>query len=186
METKTRNKVYPLAMTAVMAAVICVLGPPFHSRGAGAHLLYEFCHLHHAVCSGLETGYRQLFGLCAHRHDGNACVLRVLRRPGQAGGPTGGYIVGFIPMAVIAGLVIDKFRNRGVQLAGMIGAHRPVLCLWHGLVLLPGGKRSAARPDHVRIPLYSRGPGQDGSGYCGRTDAPEPAEKSWAPAGGIK
>ena len=27
METKTRNKVYPLAMTAVMAAVICVLGP---------------------------------------------------------------------------------------------------------------------------------------------------------------
>ncbi len=25
-------------------------------------------------------------------------------------------------MAVIAGLVIDKFRNRGVQLAGMIGA----------------------------------------------------------------
>ena len=37
-------------------------------------------------------------------------------------GPTGGYIVGFIPMAVIAGLVIDKFRNRGVQLAGMIGA----------------------------------------------------------------
>lgn len=122
METKTRNKVYPLAMTAVMAAVHLRPGPPFHSRGAGAHLLYEFCHLHHAVCSGLETGYRQLSGLCAHRHGGNACVLRVLRRPGQAGRPTGGYIVGFIPMAVIAGLVIDKFRNRGVQLAGMIGA----------------------------------------------------------------
>ena len=27
METKTKSKVYPLAMTAVMAAVTCVLGP---------------------------------------------------------------------------------------------------------------------------------------------------------------
>jgi biotin transport system substrate-specific component len=35
-------------------------------------------------------------------------------------GPTGGYIIGFIPMAVIAGVVIDKFQNRGVQFVGMV------------------------------------------------------------------
>ena len=39
---------------------------------------------------------------------------------GRLLGPTGGYIVGFIPMALIAGAVIDRFRNRGIQLAGMI------------------------------------------------------------------
>ena len=35
-------------------------------------------------------------------------------------GPTGGYIIGFIPMAIIAGIVIDKFTNRGIQILGMI------------------------------------------------------------------
>ena len=35
-------------------------------------------------------------------------------------GPTGGYIVGFIPMAIIAGIVIDHFNQRWLQLLGMI------------------------------------------------------------------
>ena len=35
-------------------------------------------------------------------------------------GPTGGYIVGFIPMAIIAGFVIDHCKKRWVQLVGMI------------------------------------------------------------------
>ena len=39
---------------------------------------------------------------------------------GKLLGPTGGYIVGFIPMALIAGVVIDRFRSRGIQLAGMV------------------------------------------------------------------
>ena len=39
---------------------------------------------------------------------------------GRLAGPTGGYIIGFIAMAVIAGLVIDKCHNRWLQLLGMI------------------------------------------------------------------
>lgn len=35
-------------------------------------------------------------------------------------GPTGGYIVGFIPMAIIAGIVIDHCQKRWIQLLGMI------------------------------------------------------------------
>ena len=35
-------------------------------------------------------------------------------------GPTGGYIVGFIPMAIIAGFVIDHYKKRWLQLVGMI------------------------------------------------------------------
>ena len=37
-------------------------------------------------------------------------------------GPTGGYIIGFVPMAVLAGLVIDHSRNRAVQFVGMAAA----------------------------------------------------------------
>ena len=40
-------------------------------------------------------------------------------------------------MALIAGAVIDRFRNRGIQLAGMI-AGTAVVCLRYRLVLLPG------------------------------------------------
>ena len=39
---------------------------------------------------------------------------------GVLAGPTGGYIIGFIVMAVIAGLVIDNCRKPWIQLIGMI------------------------------------------------------------------
>ena len=40
--------------------------------------------------------------------------------PSKLAGPTGGYIIGFIVMAVIAGLVIDNCRKPWIQLIGMI------------------------------------------------------------------
>ena len=39
---------------------------------------------------------------------------------GVLAGPTGGYIIGFIVMAIIAGLVIDNCRKPWLQLIGMI------------------------------------------------------------------
>ena len=35
-------------------------------------------------------------------------------------GPTGGYIIGFIPMAIVAGIIIDKFHQRWIQIVAMI------------------------------------------------------------------
>lgn len=36
-------------------------------------------------------------------------------------GPTGGYLIGYIPMTIIAGIIIDKyFMNRIISAAGMI------------------------------------------------------------------
>ena len=40
--------------------------------------------------------------------------------PAKLAGPTGGYIIGFIVMAVIAGLVIDNCHKPWIQLIGMI------------------------------------------------------------------
>ena len=120
METKTKSKVYPLAMTAVMAAVMCVLGPmsipigpvPISftnlviylalyilgwKRGTLSYLVYMLIGMvGMPVFSGYSGGMGKLFG------------------------PTGGYIIGFIPMAIIAGIVIDKCRNRGIQFVAMV------------------------------------------------------------------
>ena len=39
---------------------------------------------------------------------------------GKLLGPTGGYIIGFIPMAIISGLVIEKYNNRIFQFVAMV------------------------------------------------------------------
>ena len=106
-----KSKIYGLSMTAVMAAVTCVLAPMSITnlaiylslyllgwkRGTVSYLVYVLIGMVGVpVFSGFTGGMGRLLG------------------------PTGGYIVGFIPMALIAGVVIDRFRNRGIQLAGMI------------------------------------------------------------------
>ena len=118
-----RGKTYRMAMTALMAAVTCVIAPmaipigpvPISftnlaiylslyllgwKRGTVSYLVYVLIGMVGVpVFSGFAGGMGRLLGPT---------------------GATGGYIVGFIPMAVIAGLVIDRYRNRGLQLAGMI------------------------------------------------------------------
>ena len=51
---------------------------------------------------------------------------------GVLAGPTGGYIIGFIVMAVIAGLFIDNCRKPWIQLIGMIVG--TIVCYLFGTV----------------------------------------------------
>lgn len=114
------SKTYSLAVTALMAALICVLAPlsipigpvPISltnfviylslyildwKKGTISYLIYLFIGLVGLpVFSGFTGGISKLAG------------------------PTGGYIIGFIPMAIIAGLAIDKFQKRWVHFAGML------------------------------------------------------------------
>lgn len=111
---------YAMVSTALMTAVTCILAPlsvpigpvPISftnlaiyislylldwKRGTVSYFLYlliGFAGL--PVFSGFTSGVAKLAG------------------------PTGGYIVGFIPMAIIAGIVIDHFNQRWLQLLGMI------------------------------------------------------------------
>ena len=114
------SQTYAMVSTALMTAVTCILAPlsvpigpvPISftnlaiyislylldwKRGTVSYFLYlliGFAGL--PVFSGFTGGVAKLVG------------------------PTGGYIVGFIPMAIIAGLVIDHFKQRWLQLLGMI------------------------------------------------------------------
>ncbi len=114
------SQTYAMVSTALMTAVTCILAPlsvpigpvPISftnlaiyislylldwKRGTVSYFLYlliGFAGL--PVFSGFTGGVAKLAG------------------------PTGGYIVGFIPMAIIAGIVIDHFHQRWLQLLGMI------------------------------------------------------------------
>ena len=113
------NKIYTLTMTGVMAAVICVLSPMAIPIGPVPITLVNL------------SMYLALY-LLGGRWGTLSCLVYVLI--GAAGvpvfagftggvgrlfGPTGGYIVGYLWMAIVAGLVIDKCRSRVLHFAGM-------------------------------------------------------------------
>ena len=111
---------YQMAVTALMAAALCVLGPLSVPIGAIPISLSNFVICLTAWLLGpkfgtLSVAVYLLIGLV-----GVPVFSGFTGGMGRLLGPTGGYIVGFIPMALIAGAVIDRFRNRGIQLAGMI------------------------------------------------------------------
>ncbi len=119
MTVKSGSGIYALSMTAVMAAVMCVLAPfsipigpvPVSftnlaiyfalyllgwKRGTVAYVVYMLLGMAGLpVFSGFRGGIGHLFG------------------------PTGGYIIGFLPMALIAGLAV-RHPNRVLQLLGLI------------------------------------------------------------------
>lgn len=114
------TKTYSLVSIALMAAVTCILAPlsipigpvPISltnfaiyislyildwKKGTISYLIYLLIGLVGCpVFSGFTGGIEKLAG------------------------PTGGYIIGFIPMAIIAGIAINKFQKKWVHFIGMI------------------------------------------------------------------
>lgn len=112
---------YKMAAAGLMTALLCILGPmtiaipispvPISLQnlviylsvyilgwklGSISYLIYLLLGLVGLpVLSGFTGGVGKLFG------------------------PTGGYLIGFIFMAVICGLFFEKFHNRALDLAGM-------------------------------------------------------------------
>ena len=108
--TAPRSKTYEITMTALMAAVTCILAPlSIPIGGTISYLIYLLLGLVGLpVFSGFTGG------------------------PSKLAGPTGGYIIGFIVMAVIAGLVIDNCRKPWIQLIGMIVG--TIICYLFGTI----------------------------------------------------
>lgn len=121
MEKSTRGRVYRLTVCALMAAVICVLGPLSIPIGpvpiAFANLVIYFTvYLLGWKWGTVSTLVYLLVGLAglpvfAGYASGAAKLL----------GPTGGYLVGYLPMALLAGVVIEHTNRRTLQMLGMIG-----------------------------------------------------------------
>jgi len=109
-----KSFVYKMTMTGLMAAVICILGPlsipvgliPVSFTNLAIFLTIYILGTKNAVMSLLIYILIGLTG--APVFSGFSGGLSKLL------GPTGGYIIGFIFMAIISGIFIDNFINKWI------------------------------------------------------------------------
>ena len=102
-----RTKTYEITITALMAAVTCILAPlsipigpvPISFTNLAIYLSLYLLGWKKGTISYLIYLLLGLVGL--------PVFSGFTGGPAKLAGPTGGYIIGFIAMAIIAGLVID-------------------------------------------------------------------------------
>ena len=116
----SRGKIYVMSMIAVMTAVTCVLAPlsiPIGEVPISFTNLVIYFTLYLLGWKRASVSYivYMLIGMV-----GVPVFSGFAGGLGKLAGPTGGYIIGFLPMAVIAGLVIDHTHSRILQLLGMV------------------------------------------------------------------
>ena len=119
-QTLRTTNTYAMAVTALMTAVTCILAPlsipigpvPISLTNFAIYLALYLLDWKKGTVSYIIYLLLGLVGLPVF--SGFTGGL------GKLAGPTGGYIIGFIPMAIIAGIVIDKFSQRWIQILGMI------------------------------------------------------------------
>lgn len=120
---KPRLNVKQLALTGLMAAVLCILGPlclniPISPVPISLGFLgiYFICSVLGMKLGTLSVIVYILLGLA-----GLPVFTNFTGGPGKLFGPTGGYIIGYIFMALICGFFVDKSGGRLLLiLVGMV------------------------------------------------------------------
>lgn len=110
-----------LAVIGVMTAVTCVLAPFSLPIGPVPISLTNLAIYFSLYVLGTKFGCVSYLVYLLIGFIGVPVFSGFTSGPGKLLGPTGGYLIGFLPMAVIAGLLIDKFISRRVIcLLGMV------------------------------------------------------------------
>lgn len=117
--TVRKNKIYTLSITALMAAVTCILAPMSIPIGPVPISFTNLAIYLSLYLLGWKMGTVSYLVYLVIGAIGLPVFSGFSGGLGKLLGPTGGYIIGFIPMAIIAGLVIDKFSSRMLQFVGM-------------------------------------------------------------------
>lgn len=118
---KKKFRTSTIAIVALMAAVTCVLGPLSLPIGPVPISLGTLAIYFTAILLGWKKGTMScliylLLGLV-----GMPVFSGFTAGPGKLFGPTGGYLVGYIFLILIAGWFIERFEGkRGMYLLGMI------------------------------------------------------------------
>ncbi|MGN0665615.1 MAG: biotin transporter BioY [Huintestinicola sp.] len=114
------KKTYSLTVIALMSAVTCVLAPLSIPIGPVPISLTNLVIFLSLYILDWKKGTISYLIYILIGFVGLPVFSGFTGGVGKLAGPTGGYIIGFIPMAIIAGLAIDKFHKRWIHLAGMI------------------------------------------------------------------
>lgn len=114
------SNVYLLAMTALMTAVICVLAPISFPIGPIPLSLSVLAILLSVYLLGWKLGTVSVVVYVALGMVGAPVFAGYAGGLAKILGPTGGYIIGYIPMALIVGLFVQRFPSRWLHVAGMV------------------------------------------------------------------
>lgn len=110
--TKSRLSAHQTAITGLMAALMCILGPLSIPIGAVPISFTNFAIYLAVYVAGTKLG---LLSFCVYLLLGAAGLPIFSGFSGglaKLAGPTGGYLVGFLAMALISGLFIAKSHGR--------------------------------------------------------------------------
>ncbi len=121
MQVRRNQKIYALTMTAAGAAALCVLSPWAVPLGP---VPMSLCTLIIYLSGWLLSPWQAAAGAAVYVLMGAAGLpvfSGFLGGLGHLAGPTGGYIVGYIPLAFLCALFIKRFPTRqGMGLVGMV------------------------------------------------------------------
>lgn len=112
--TNTSNKTKAIAIIGVMTAVTCILGPlslplPFSPVPISLTNLAIYFSIY---VLGMKKGTLSYLIYLLIGFVGLPVFSSFTSGPAKLLGPTGGYLIGFILMALICGFFIDKWSNR--------------------------------------------------------------------------
>ncbi len=116
-----KNRVRNMAAVAVMTALMCVLGPLSVPVGPVPFSLQVFVVYLSVYALGARRGALAVVLYLLIGCVGLPVFSGFAGGPGKLFGPTGGFLVGFVPLAVVSGWFIDRWEsNVVVQFAGML------------------------------------------------------------------
>ena len=121
MSKTSSNRLRMMVVTAVMTAVICVLSPLSVPVGPVPISLATFAILLAVYLLGwkygtIAVGLYLLIGLA-----GVPVFAGFQAGAARLVGPTGGYLIGYLPMALISGFFVSRFRgNLFLPVVGMV------------------------------------------------------------------
>lgn len=120
-ERKSTSKAYSMTSIALMAAVICVVGPFTLPIGPVPITLAPLAILLSVYILGTKKGTIALLIYLLIGAVGVPVFSGFTGGIGKLAGPTGGYLVGYIIFALIAGWFIHRFYDKVViQFLGMV------------------------------------------------------------------
>lgn len=137
--TSTPNKqgfsVRQLAVIGVMTAVTCILAPFSVPIGPVPISLTNLAIYISLYVLGMKKATMSYLVYLLIGFIGVPVFSGFSSGPQKLFGPTGGYLIGFIPMAIIAGILVDKFTcNKLICFLGMVAGS--IVCYGFGTAWL--------------------------------------------------
>jgi len=104
--------IYKIALIGVMTAIICIIGPFSIPIGLVPISLTNLIILITVIILGWKMGTISCLIYLLIGYVGMPVFSGFRGGPDRLFGPTGGYLIGFVFLAIISGIFIDKFRGK--------------------------------------------------------------------------